>query len=182
MDLARASHILKVDRSSTAKDVMKSFRLRALLCHPDKNPEDPSAVQRFQELSAAKDCLMSVVRDGFKQNPNASVRPSEAAPAGGGPSIRKKRSGGARAQKKAAIKLLTAEGGFTDKGRMAYREEGGILATGNDRTCLPDALFVLLSGLGHPVELEDVRSIMMPSDGNTLFSVSLAPLACHPSS
>jgi len=52
---------------------------------------------------------------------------------------------------------------------MIFRGEGGILATGNKRSCVPDALFVLLSGLGHQVELEDVRAIM-PVDGNTLFT------------
>ena len=67
---------------------------------------------------------------------------------------------------------------------MAFRQAGGVLATGDKRSCLPDALFVLLSGLGHQVKLEEVRVIMPVDGGNTLFIVRLPlspPRACtHP--
>ena len=37
------------------------------------------------------------------------------------------------------------EGGYTDKGRLVFKAEGGVLRTGNARTCVPDALFNLLA-------------------------------------
>ena len=171
MDIACARSLLNVDDRASKWEVGHAFRLASLDCHPDKHPSDPTATQQMQRLTAARDV---VALQWAPQNQCARVREDEtAAPEGGGLSpTKRKRSGGARAQKQAAQKLLTAEGGFVDKGRMAFREEGGFLATGNKRSCLPDALYVLLSGLGHPVELETVRSIM-PVDGNALFTVLL---------
>jgi len=167
MDVARARALLKVDSRVSRSEVDRAFRLASLACHPDKHPNDTQAKQRFLELSSARNCAAAWA----PQYQCEQVRGEPvAAPEGGGPANRKRpRTGGARAQKKAAQKLLTAEGGFVDKGRMIFRGEGGTLATGNKRSCLPDALFVLLSGLGHQVELEDVRSII-PVAGNTLFS------------
>ena len=168
MDMHAARQLLRVEWNASRCQIAQAFRMLSVSCHPDKNPDDQSAAQRFHQLTAARDCLLVWA----PQYPCVDVREGEsAAPVGGGHSPTKRKRTGTQ-QKKAAQKLLTAEGGFTDKGRMAYRAEGGVLATGNERTCLPDALFVLLPALGHPVELDDVRSIM-PPDGNTLFTVCL---------
>ena len=47
--------------------------------------------------------------------------------------------------------------GYTDKGRLAFKAEGNALATGSKRTCIPDALCVLLDGPDVPT----VRSAIM---------------------
>lgn len=38
--------------------------------------------------------------------------------------------------------------GYNDKGRAEYRDAGGVVQTGNSRTCVPDALFNLLAEQG----------------------------------
>lgn len=49
--------ILGVPRSASTNDIKKAYRRLALLHHPDKNPSDPSAVARFQEISDARETL-----------------------------------------------------------------------------------------------------------------------------
>ncbi|XP_065061877.1 dnaJ homolog subfamily C member 17-like [Rhopilema esculentum] len=45
--------ILGVTRESNEKEIIKSYRKKALLCHPDKNPDNPKAADLFHELSEA---------------------------------------------------------------------------------------------------------------------------------
>ena len=80
-------------------------------------------------------------------------------PAGeGGPNLKRKRASGAqRAKKKAAKKAEAEEGGYTDKGRVAFKAEGGVLVTGGKRTCVPDALAMLLRSLSISVDVDKVR-------------------------
>ena len=49
--------ILGVGRTATAEDIKKAYRKRALKCHPDRNPGDQEAEDRFKELSAAYEVL-----------------------------------------------------------------------------------------------------------------------------
>jgi hypothetical protein len=73
-------------------------------------------------------------------------------------------------QKKRQKILNNDAGGHTNFGRLKYREGGGALAIGNTRSCLPDALWMLLKeNLGIDVENEHVRTIM-PIRGDTTFS------------
>ena len=92
--------------------------------------------------------------------------------------MKRKRTGAQRAAKTAALKALSEDGGYTDKGRLVYRQEGGILVTGSERTCLPDALFHLLVSRslmsGTSEERNDLLSIMPPagSTHDTLFTTA----------
>src|SRR3989338_6782629 len=49
--------ILGVNRSATAEDIKKSYRKLALKFHPDKNPGDKTAEERFKEVSEAYEVL-----------------------------------------------------------------------------------------------------------------------------
>lgn len=55
--------ILGVDRSASAEEIRKAYRRLAVRHHPDKNPGDPEAENRFKELSAAYE----VLRDADKR-------------------------------------------------------------------------------------------------------------------
>src|SRR3954466_13515711 len=48
---------LGVARAASADDIKKAYRKLAMQCHPDRNPGDKKAEQRFKELSEAYDVL-----------------------------------------------------------------------------------------------------------------------------
>src|SRR2546421_10585282 len=50
--------VLGVGRSSSAEEIKRAYRKLAVKFHPDKNPDDPHAEEKFKELGEAYDVLM----------------------------------------------------------------------------------------------------------------------------
>ena len=53
-------HVLGVERSATPEEVKKAYRKLAVKHHPDKNPGDKSAEEKFKELGEAYEVLSNV--------------------------------------------------------------------------------------------------------------------------
>src|SRR3990167_4009957 len=49
--------VLGVERKATDEEMKKQYKKMAMKCHPDKNPDDPNATKRFQELNEAYQTL-----------------------------------------------------------------------------------------------------------------------------
>lgn len=49
--------LLGVTPTATEEEIRSAYRKIALECHPDRNPEDPVAEQRFKEVSEAYEIL-----------------------------------------------------------------------------------------------------------------------------
>lgn len=49
--------ILGISRDATEKEIQRAFRKLALKFHPDKNPDDPKATEKFKEVSEAFEIL-----------------------------------------------------------------------------------------------------------------------------
>src|ERR1041385_3323362 len=101
--------VIGVPASATQNEIKKQYRKRAAKHHPDKNPNDPKAAERFKEISEAYQVLGDADKrkqydqmrqlgafGGFGSGfPGAGRRPSGAgsggspfgagAPPGGGP-------------------------------------------------------------------------------------------------
>src|ERR1041385_2307398 len=50
--------ILEVDRNATGEEGKRAYRKLAVKFHPDKNPDDPHAEEKFKELGEAYDVLV----------------------------------------------------------------------------------------------------------------------------
>src|ERR671918_497452 len=50
--------VLGVARGASEAEVKRSYRKLAVQFHPDKNPDDPHAEEKFKELGEAYDVLM----------------------------------------------------------------------------------------------------------------------------
>jgi hypothetical protein len=48
---------LGLDNKATETDIKKAYRRLAMTCHPDKNPDDPSAKEKFHAISEAYSTL-----------------------------------------------------------------------------------------------------------------------------
>src|SRR5437870_7534140 len=50
--------VLGVERNATGEEVKRAYRKLAVKFHPDKNPDDPHAEEKFKELGEAYDVLI----------------------------------------------------------------------------------------------------------------------------
>src|SRR5919202_1868515 len=50
--------VLSVSRNATEEEIKRAYRKLAVKFHPDKNPGDASAEEKFKELGEAYDVLM----------------------------------------------------------------------------------------------------------------------------
>lgn len=56
--------ILALPKTATNEDIKKTYRRLALKYHPDKNPDNPDAAEKFKEVNRAH----SILSDPTKRN------------------------------------------------------------------------------------------------------------------
>ena len=77
--------VLVVHREATEDEIKRSYRKLAVQFHPDKNPGDPHAEEKFKELGEAYDVLMDGnKRAAYDRYGHAAFAQGTAGPAGGG--------------------------------------------------------------------------------------------------
>ncbi len=77
--------ILGVSKDTDSKDVKKAYRRVAMKFHPDRNPDDPKAEEKFKEATEAYDVLMDEEkREAYNRYGHAGVDASMGGGAGNG--------------------------------------------------------------------------------------------------
>jgi len=77
--------VLGVNKDASEEDIKKSYRKLAMKHHPDRNPDNPKAEERFKEAKEAYEILSDAQkRTAYDQFGHAGVDPSAAAGAGAG--------------------------------------------------------------------------------------------------
>ncbi len=77
--------VLGVSRSATAEEIKRAYRKLAVQHHPDKNPGDHTAEEKFKELGEAYDVLMDDnKRAAYDRMGHAAFAQGTAGPRGGG--------------------------------------------------------------------------------------------------
>jgi molecular chaperone DnaJ len=77
--------ILEVSREETAEGIKKSYRRLAVKYHPDKNPGDKTAEEKFKELGEAYEALSDPQKRAlYDQHGHAAFDPRARARGGGG--------------------------------------------------------------------------------------------------
>ena len=76
--------VLGVERGASEQAIKKAYRRLAMKHHPDRNPDDASAEEKFKEASEAAEVLMDAEkRQAYDQFGHAGVDQSSGG--GGGP-------------------------------------------------------------------------------------------------
>ncbi|MBQ9940480.1 MAG: molecular chaperone DnaJ [Clostridia bacterium] len=77
--------VLGIPKTSTDDEIKKSFRKLAMKYHPDRNPGDKEAEEKFKEINEAYEVLSNPEKKGlYDQYGHAGVDPQYGAGAGGG--------------------------------------------------------------------------------------------------
>src|SRR4051812_34538514 len=78
--------VLGVDAATSQKDITKAYRRLARDLHPDTHPDDPTAEERFKDVSHAYDVLGDATKRQEYDDFRRMVADAAAQEAGGGPS------------------------------------------------------------------------------------------------
>src|SRR3954470_13390109 len=77
--------VLGVGRAATDEEIKRAYRKLAVKFHPDKNPDDPHAEEKFKELGEAYDVLMDAnKRAAYDRFGHAAFAQGTAGPGAGG--------------------------------------------------------------------------------------------------
>ncbi len=76
--------VLGVERGASEAELKKAYRRLAMKHHPDRNPDDEGAIEKFKEANEAYEVLADAQkRAAYDQYGHAGVDPSMGAGAGG---------------------------------------------------------------------------------------------------
>lgn len=77
--------ILGVERSADEREIKKAYKRLAMKFHPDRNPDNPEAEEKFKEAKEAYEILTDAQkRAAYDKFGHAGVDPNQAGPGGFG--------------------------------------------------------------------------------------------------
>ncbi|KAL8768789.1 MAG: hypothetical protein Q9209_005078 [Squamulea sp. 1 TL-2023] len=76
--------LLGVEKDASDNEIKKAYRKLAIVHHPDKNPDDESAAEKFKEIGEAYECLSDPQKRARYDSGEDLIDPSEMFSQGGG--------------------------------------------------------------------------------------------------
>ncbi|KAL8873831.1 MAG: hypothetical protein Q9174_000760 [Haloplaca sp. 1 TL-2023] len=76
--------LLGVEKDASENEIKKAYRKAAIVNHPDKNPDDETAAEKFKEIGEAYECLSDAKKRQAYDNGDDLVDPHEMFSQGGG--------------------------------------------------------------------------------------------------
>ncbi|KAL8998495.1 MAG: hypothetical protein Q9169_002438 [Polycauliona sp. 2 TL-2023] len=76
--------LLGVEKDATDNEIKKAYRKLAIVHHPDKNPDDETAAEKFKEIGEAYECLSDSQKRARYDSGEDLIDPSEMFSQGGG--------------------------------------------------------------------------------------------------
>lgn len=76
--------ILGIEKDATEQEIKKAYRKLAIIHHPDKNPDDEGAAERFKEIQEAHETLSDSQKRARYDSGEDLIDPSEMFGGGGG--------------------------------------------------------------------------------------------------
>ncbi|KAL8777019.1 MAG: hypothetical protein Q9203_002979 [Teloschistes exilis] len=76
--------LLGVEKDASESEIKKAYRKLAIVHHPDKNPDDASAAEKFKEIGEAYECLSDGQKRARYDSGEDLIDPSEMFAQGGG--------------------------------------------------------------------------------------------------
>lgn len=116
--------VLEVSREADAEEIKKAYRKLAIKYHPDKNPNDKTAEEKFKELGEAYEALSDPQsRSAYDQYGHAAFDPRARAGAGG---FGRSGPGGFHDPADIFREVFGGSSIFEDLFGMGERREGGV--------------------------------------------------------
>ena len=76
--------MLEITKSASAEEIKKAFRKKAMQYHPDRNPGDKEAEEKFKEINEAYEVLSDPQKkDRYDRFGHAGVDPNQGFGGGG---------------------------------------------------------------------------------------------------
>ncbi|KAF2875525.1 hypothetical protein BDV95DRAFT_484817 [Massariosphaeria phaeospora] len=76
--------LLGIEKDATEQEIKKAYRKLAIIHHPDKNPDDETAAERFKEIQEAHETLSDTQKRARYDSGEDLIDPSEMFGGGGG--------------------------------------------------------------------------------------------------
>ncbi|KAI4222638.1 MAG: hypothetical protein L6R36_005998 [Xanthoria steineri] len=117
--------LLGVEKDASENEIKKAYRKLAIVHHPDKNPDDESAAEKFKEIGEAYECLSDPEKRARYDSGEDLIDPSEMFSQGGGGFPMGGGMGGMGINPEMLFNMMGQGGGGMGGGGFSFSTAGG---------------------------------------------------------